>query len=127
MNLPSPLMLTVTLALLLTAAILAPLTRPLDWNGNFVEARQDLCSEKPRAIARNRDPWGNQYLSTGGIRYSAGPNGQDEGSRGDDISCDTPLPRRPVGMISYVLLGACVLCLIALTWRVLSRDGRHAA
>jgi len=127
MNFPSPRALTVTLALLLTASILAPLTTPMDWNGNFVEVRRDLCREIPLATARGLDPWGNQYLSAGGIWYSAGPNGRDEGYSGDDISCATPLPRHPVEPVSYVLLAACVLCLVALVWRVLSRGGGHAA
>jgi len=127
MSLPSPRSLTVTLVLLLTALFLSPLTTPLDWNGHFVEVRRDLCGKVPLATPGSPDPWGNQYLSSGGTTYSSGPNGYDEGSGGDDISCDTPSPRRPFGTISYVLLAACVLCFVALIWRVLSRGGRRAA
>src|SRR5689334_17040573 len=121
MSSPSPRVLILMMATLFAAAIIVPLTTQTDWNGKFVKVRLHLCRAESPATSDQIDPWGNPYLVGSDGPYSAGPNGDDEGAGGDDVSCKTRPPRNPAEITGEVLLAASFVCVVALIWRIRAR------
>lgn len=116
------------LRFLLALAVLGAGYLCLRWSADRCLLYEATCSGFIRGHGCDLDPWGQPWVAdlSRGVWCSAGPNGRDEGGRGDDIPSAVVyrLSACQLALVGWYRSGPEILALLVLSSMVVARSRR---